>query len=160
MWFWSLVAKLGCSKTIRGSNATVLYSARPSEGDGSDVITVCFRGSYLVKQAKFSSAVIATTIFTAKASHTQNIIFDHTLPLTLLFCGQPEAFFITFEPWDGMSEILVGARIHWTGKLLQIYNIHLRERTAIENWPYVILLRFQELGSGAVEKAKAHESSP
>ena len=40
-----------------------------------------FRGSYLVHQAKFSSAVIATTIFTAKASHTQTIIFDHTLPL-------------------------------------------------------------------------------
>ena len=40
-----------------------------------------FRGSYLVNHAKFSSAVIATTIFTAKASHTQNIIFDHTLPL-------------------------------------------------------------------------------
>ena len=73
--------KLGCSKTFRGSNAIVLYSARPSEGDGSDVITVCFRGSYLVNQAKFSSAVIATTIFTAQASHTQNKIFDHTLPL-------------------------------------------------------------------------------
>ena len=40
-----------------------------------------FRGSYLVNQAKFSSAVITTTIFTAKASHTQNKIFDHTLPL-------------------------------------------------------------------------------
>ena len=39
------------------------------------------RGSYLVNQAKFSSAVIATTIFAAKASNTQNIIFDHTLPL-------------------------------------------------------------------------------
>ena len=41
-----------------------------------------FRGSYLVNQAKFSSAVIATTIFTAKASHTQNMIFDHSLPLS------------------------------------------------------------------------------
>ena len=40
-----------------------------------------FRDSYLVKQTKFSSAVLATTIFTAKASHTQNMIFDHTLPL-------------------------------------------------------------------------------
>ena len=40
-----------------------------------------FRGSYLVNQAKFSSAVIATTIFTTKANRTQNIIFDHTLPL-------------------------------------------------------------------------------
>ena len=58
-----------------------LYSARPSEGDGIDVITVKLWGSYLVNQAKFSSAVIATTIFTAKASHTQNMIFDHTLPL-------------------------------------------------------------------------------
>ena len=46
-----------------------------------------FRGSYLVNQAKFSSAVIATTIFTAKASHTQNIIFDYTLPL-----NTPESF--------------------------------------------------------------------
>ena len=36
-----------------------------------------------MNQAKFSSAVIATTIFTAKASHTQNIIFDYTLPLTI-----------------------------------------------------------------------------
>ena len=40
MWFCSIVAKLGSSKTIRGSNAIVLYSARPSEGEGSDVITV------------------------------------------------------------------------------------------------------------------------
>ena len=39
------------------------------------------RGLHLVNQAKSSSAVIATTIFTAKASHTQNMIFDHTLPL-------------------------------------------------------------------------------
>ena len=47
-----------------------------------------FRGSYLVNQAKFSCAVIATTIFTAKASHTQNIIFDHTLPLRMeITCG-------------------------------------------------------------------------
>ena len=73
--------KLGSSKTFRGSNAIVLYSARPSEGEGSDVITVYFRGVYLVNQAKLSSAVIATTIFNAKASHTQNMIFDHTLPL-------------------------------------------------------------------------------
>ena len=40
-----------------------------------------FRGSYFVNQAKLSTAVIATTIFTAKASRTQNMIFDHTLPL-------------------------------------------------------------------------------
>ena len=32
--------KLGSSRTFRGSNAIVLYSARPSEGEGSDVITV------------------------------------------------------------------------------------------------------------------------
>ena len=32
--------KLGSSKNFRGSNAIVLYSARPSEGEGSDVITV------------------------------------------------------------------------------------------------------------------------
>ena len=44
-------------------------------------------GSYLVNQTKFSSAVIATTIFTAKASHTEIIIFDHTrtLPLKLTY---------------------------------------------------------------------------
>ena len=34
------IQKLGSSKTFRGSNAIVLYSARPSEGEGSDVITV------------------------------------------------------------------------------------------------------------------------
>ena len=32
--------KLGSSKTFRGSNAIVSYSTRPSEGEGSDVITV------------------------------------------------------------------------------------------------------------------------
>ena len=32
--------KLGSSKTFRWSNAIVLYSAHPSEGDGNDVITV------------------------------------------------------------------------------------------------------------------------
>ena len=87
---------LGSSKTIRGSNAIVLYSARPSEGEGSDVITVCFRGSYLENYAKFSCAVIATTIFTAKASHTQNIIFDHTLPLKIV-----KFRILKLENWSG-----------------------------------------------------------
>ena len=31
--------------------------------------------------AKLSSAIIAMTFFNGKASHTQKIIFDHTLPL-------------------------------------------------------------------------------
>ena len=38
MWFCSMIAKLGSSKTIRGSNAIVLCGARPSEGAVSDVI--------------------------------------------------------------------------------------------------------------------------
>ena len=77
--------KLGCSKTFR-DRMSLYYTARVRvKGETAVTSSLCgFRGSYLVNQAKFSCAVIATTIFTAKASHTQNIIFDHTLPLNLL----------------------------------------------------------------------------
>ena len=79
--------KLGYSKSFWESNVIVLYSARPSEEKAVTSSLSGFRGSYLVNQAKFSSAVVATTILTAKASHTQNIICYHTLPLRDIGCS-------------------------------------------------------------------------
>ena len=74
MWFCSLVAKLGCSKKRSGSSAYLSHCERPSEREKAVTSSPSsFRGSYLVNQAKFTSAVIATTIFTAKASHIYKI---------------------------------------------------------------------------------------